>query len=165
MITQPLLDALQTTLQAAYVAAGSACEVLSDWPDPAYDPPHPYIVLAEGDEVDAMLGNGMRGNPSPPAYAYDPDIVFATYRQRAVHRQPGPPTIKQAQDAMRADKLVLLGIFKPGTSAIHLGGACLEAGKLIRVRHPRTGPYDEEKNAPVVRFTWQATITIRASNH
>lgn len=175
MITQDALNAAVTLFQNVFNADPdfTDLEVLEYWPDPTYNPPHDLFVLHEGTEADALvsLGGAIRSTPTGNGMPYIPDWLMALYRQRPVTQQPGV-TIQQAQDRMRKAKSLLSDMFKrmPDVTAdtpqpLNLYGTVAEAGKLLTVRHPLTGPYESDGGVKVVRFSFLAAISLRSSVH
>ncbi len=158
MITTAVMAAAQTHLQAKYVAAGSACVVVTDWPDPVANTNNETLVLAEGQEDDEYRSNGMRFNSVD-------DILYATYYQRAVSEQTGV-SVAQAQATMRLAKTVLSTAYQTSIADRTLSGAVLHIGRVIKITHPINGPFaNGSDTAGRVRFTFRAAISINPNPH
>ena len=175
MITQDALDAAQSIFYTAYQAYPdfSTIEILTYWPDPQYNPNHDLFILHEGDEADALitLGGTVRSTPTGNGTQYVPDWLKALYWQRPVAQQPGM-TVQLAQQHMRLAKTILRDIFKvqPGVPQsnpqnVNLNGTVALAGQMVKIVHPPAGPYYMVDGSVVLRHTFEASISIRSSEH
>lgn len=160
MLTNAIIAAAKTALQAAFDADSLAIETWDTWPNPLYEPTNRALfVLHEVTELDESIGGGgaLRGH-SQGKY----DVLLGSYFLPNAVEQGSPETYAGAQTTTRDVKERLPGYFK--TDAVStFGGTVLLAGRLLQFSSPRGGPFEPHPASTAVRHCWTVSIAVEVN--